>query len=215
MKKELSKFIDLKYKDFHKKLVFTKYEFLGVRSQHLKDYAKKLQKDNKFNEFFNNFLKNDKFYEYLQIIAYGINLEKDFNKALKYCDYYLDYVDNWANCDSLAPQSFKKNDILSWASKELKSNKTYRIRFAILCFMRFINIDDGLKLVFSVTSDEYYVNMAKAWYFQVMFAKDYEKTFAFLKENKLEEKCLKLCMQKCRDSLRISKENKERLRLLK
>ncbi len=215
MKKKLCKYIDNEYKKFHEKLVFTKYEILGVRSNVLKDYAKNLQKDKKFDEFFNEFLKNEKFYEYLQIIAYGINYEKDFKKALDYTQKYLEFVDNWANCDTLVPKSFKNKDILDWAKSQINSNHIYRIRFGILCFMKFLPLKDGLKVVFDINSDEYYINMARAWYFQVMMVKDFDATFDFLKANKLDETTLKMTLQKCRDSYRISKSDKERLKILR
>lgn len=81
--------------------------------------------------------------------------------------------------------------------------------------MKFIKPKDGLKVVFDIKSDEYYINMARAWYFQVMFVKDFEATFDFLKSNNLDKTTLKMTLQKCRDSYRLSKENKEKLQLLK
>ncbi len=214
MKKELVSLVDSKYKEFHQKLVFTKYEILGVRSQFLKDYAKKLQKDKKFDEFFDNFLKDEKFYEYLQIVAYGINYEKNFNKALEYTKKYLDFVDNWANCDTLIPKSFKNKDIVGFSKELINQKHVYKIRFGIICFMKFICPKDGLGVVFDIKSDEYYINMARAWYFQTMFVKDFNLTYDFLSKNKLDDITLKMTLQKCRDSLRISKENKEKLKTL-
>lgn len=209
MKENLKTYIDKDYKAFHERLVFTKYEILGIRSQVLKDYAKNLQKENKFDEFFQNFLKDKKFYEYLQIIAYGINYEKDFQKALEYTKKYLDFVDNWANCDTLAPKSFKNKDLKPLANELLDTNHTYKIRFAILCFMKFISFKDGIKAVFDIKSNEYYINMARAWYFQVLLAKEFELGISFLKSHNLDKNTLKLTIQKCKDSYRISKENKE------
>lgn len=214
MRKILEKYTDEKYKQFHQKLVFTKYDFLGVRSNILKEYAKNLHKHTKFDDFFKKFLKDEKFYEYLQIIAYGINLEKDYQKALFYTDKYLEFVDNWANCDTLAPKSFKNKDLFDWAKSQISSNHTYRIRFGILCFMKFIPHKDGLSVVFDIKSDEYYINMARAWFFQVVLAKDFELGFSFLSSNKLDKTTLKMTLQKCRDSHRINKENKQKLKLL-
>ncbi|MBZ7980982.1 DNA alkylation repair protein [Campylobacter sp. RM12640] len=211
MKEYLTKFIDNNYKEFHKKLVFSKYEILGVRSNILKDYAKKLQKENTFDEFFNKFLKDEKFYEYLQIIAYGINYEKDFSKALKYTKLYLDFVDNWANCDTLVPKSFKNQDIKDFANELICENHIYKIRFGIICYMKFIAYKDGLKAIFSIKSDEYYINMARAWYFQVVLAKEFELGISFLSSHKLDAKTLKMTLQKCKDSYQISQENKAKL----
>lgn len=214
MKEILKTYIDKDYKAFHERLVFTKYDILGVRSNILKVYAKNLQKENKFDEFFQNFLKDEKFYEYLQIIAYGINYEKDYQKALDYTKKYLNFVDNWANCDTLVPKSFKNKDLKPLANELINSNHTYKIRFGILCFMKFITPNEGLKIVFDIKSDEYYINMARAWYFQVMMVKDFNLTYNFLSANKLDATTLKMTLQKCRDSFRISKENKEKLKFL-
>ncbi|WP_267524112.1 hypothetical protein [Campylobacter sp. MG1] len=47
MREYLATYIDKDYKAFHKKLVFTKYEILGIHSKLLKDYVKNLQKGHK------------------------------------------------------------------------------------------------------------------------------------------------------------------------
>jgi 3-methyladenine DNA glycosylase AlkD len=59
--------------------------------------------------------------------------------------------------------------------------------------------------------DHYYVNMMNAWIFCECFIKRREKTIAFLKTHKLNKFTINKGISKCRDSFRVSKEDKEML----
>ena len=61
----------------------------------------------------------------------------------------------------------------------MESDKPYIIRFGISMLMRHY-LDEGFKpeyaeKVASIRSEEYYVNMMRAWYFATALAKQYEK----------------------------------------
>ena len=57
--------------------------------------------------------------------------------------------------------------------------------------------------------------MAIAWYLCDCFIKDRVETLIFLKSNKTNDFVLNKTVSKCRDSFRISKEDKELLKKLK
>ena len=62
---------------------------------------------------------------------------------------------------------------------------------------------------------EYYVNMARAWYFATALAKKYDQVLPFLEEQKMDVWTHNKTIQKAIESYRITPEQKEYLRTLK
>ena len=187
-KEELRKVLqdnkEVDYQKFNQKLIPGNYKILGIRSKILKDIAKKEK---------NNFaLLNDYYFDYHEeivlyafIIAYSKMPDQE---RLKYVKTFLKYNNNWATNDSGA-FSFvfikkAKDFYLPFLLEQLASKKTYNMRFAITCFMKyyleapyFFSIKDKLC---QLQSEEYYVNMALAWYFQsayLVFPNEIKKLF--------------------------------------
>ena len=105
----------------------------------------------------------------------------------------MPYVDNWATCDQMSPNVLKKNsnELLNEIKKWLNSTETYTIRFGISMLMKYY-LDDNfkleyLKMVCNIKSEEYYVNMMKAWYFATSLAKQYKSTIPFIEQEKLDK----------------------------
>ena len=165
--------------------------------------------------------------------AFIISLEKDFNKCIKRVEEFLPYIDNWATCDQLNPQCFKKNknELLKHISKWIKSKKAYVIRFAIKELMvHFLNEDFDVKFLNIVSSikfkskydkvdiklepDKYYVEMMVAWYFATALAKQYKFSLPYLKRKKLNIWTHNKTIQKAVESYRVSDAHKRELRKL-
>ena len=98
----------------------------------------------------------------------------------------MPYVDNWATCDGMKPRVLKKDPekLLKHINKWLKSKDIYAVRYAINLLMSFYldeNFDkDYLMLVADVKSEEYYINMMRAWYFATALAKQYAQTLPYI-----------------------------------
>ena len=71
------------------------------------------------------------------------------------------------------------------------------------------------EMVAGVRSEEYYVNMMRAWYFATALAKQYEKILPFIEEDRLDVWTHNKTIQKAVESFRIKPEQKEYLRGLK
>ena len=69
--------------------------------------------------------------------------------------------------------------------------------------------------VAAIRSEEYYVNMARAWYFATALAKKYDQVLPFLEEQKMDVWTHNKTIQKAIESYRITPEQKEYLRILK
>ena len=72
-----------------------------------------------------------------------------------------------------------------------------------------------LKWVAEVKSDEYYVNMMRAWYFATALAKQYDSAVRFIEEKKLDRWTHNKAIQKSVESYRITPEQKTYLKSLK
>ena len=101
----------------------------------------------------------------------------------------------------------------------MESEHTYTIRFGINMLMRYY-LEDEFKLeypekVAAIRSEEYYVNMMRAWYFATALAKQYEAFFRFLEEKGMDTWTQNKTIQKAIESYRITPEQKVYLRTLR
>ena len=207
-----------KYRDFSSALMPTveKERVIGIRIPVLRKYAKSL-------EDYEDFLKDlpHKYFEENNLHAFLIEREKDFEKCIEKLDLFLPYVDNWATCDSMKPKALKKEPekLLIHIKRWLYSKDVYAVRYAINLLMSYY-LDENFKdeylyMIAGVKSDEYYINMMRAWYFATALAKQYEKTLPLLENKELDQWIHNKTIQKSIESLRISKEHKLDLKSLK
>lgn len=109
-----------------------------------------------------------------------------------------------------------QDEWLAFLKKYLSSEKEYELRFAIVCLLDFfINdtyIDEVLELLADIQHDAYYVKMADAWALSICYIKFPQKTEPILERETLDGEIRKKAVQKIRESLRVSKEEKERLK---
>ena len=224
IKSELLILQDKSYKEFHSKLMPTINLdcIIGIRVPVLRNYVKTLFNENSLQEL-NSFLKNlpHEFYEENNIHAFLIEKITNFEECISYIDEFLPFVDNWATCDMMNPKIFKKypDKLLKKIYQWINSDSVYTVRFGIGMLMRFF-LDENfetkyLDLVSSVKSDEYYINMMRAWFFATALAKQYEQTFIYIKNYSLDKWTHNKTIQKANESFRITKEQKEQLKKYK
>ena len=189
---------------------------IGIRTPDLRKYAKSIKNTNKFvNEL------PHMYFEENQIHSFILSDIHDFDCCVHSIDKFLPYVDNWATCDQLIPKIFAKNTdkILPWINKWIKSNHTYTVRFAIGLLMR-LYLDDNFdskyaNAVVSVASNEYYINMMRAWYFATALAKNWDNVVGIIENKKLDTWTHNKTIQKAIESYRITQPQKEYLKRLK
>ena len=212
---------DLKYRDFHAKLMPTvnKEKLIGVRTPALRTFAKSYGKTEEAKEYLQ--ILPHQYYEENNLHGLLIEQIKDYDTCLKELKRFLPYIDNWATCDMLAVKIVKKHldtfidEIYQW----MESDYTYTIRFGINMLMRYY-LEDAFQMeypekVAQIRSEEYYVNMMRAWYFATALAKQYDKVLPFLEEHRLDVWTHNKTIQKAIESYRITPEQKEYLRGLK
>ena len=100
---------DLGYRDFHAKLIpnINKDTIIGVRTPHLRAYAKKRLQAQDYELFLNELPHT--YYEENNLHGMLIEKGKDFEKVVSELNGFLPYIDNWATCDMISPKVFKKH----------------------------------------------------------------------------------------------------------
>ena len=219
--KRLYELQDEEYRDFQSKLILSvsDIEFIGVRTPELRALAKEFEKREDIGDFLADL--PHKFFDENQLHAFIISLIKDYDICAAEVERFLPYVDNWATCDQMSPEVFKKHreELLILINKWIKSNHAYTIRFAVGMLMQhFLDEDFSVKyaeMISKIRSDEYYVNMMIAWYFATALAKQYDSIIPFIEDKKLEKWTHNKAIQKSLESRRIPPERKAYLKSLK
>ena len=221
VQQELFSMQDLKYKDFQGKLMPTvdPEQIIGVRTPMLRSFAKKYGKTEEAKDFLN--VLPHHYYEENNL--HGLLLEqiRDYDVCMYELERFLPYIDNWATCDLLALRIVKKHlsDFAGKIDRWLDSEHTYTIRFGIGMLMRYY-LEDAFCMeypqkVAEVQSEEYYVNMMRAWYFATALAKQYDAILPFIEEKRLDLWTHNKTIQKAVESYRITPEQKAYLKTLK
>ena len=221
IQEKLFEYQDLGYREFNSKLIpnIDKETMIGVRIPDIRKIEKSLSIEEK-EEFL---LKlPHKYFEENMLHGIIISNMKDYNKVITNLEKFLPYVDNWAVCDSISPKIFKKNrekaivNVLSW----IKSNHTYVCRFGIGMIMQLYLEDEYFKksyldIIAEIKTEDYYINMMRAWTFQVALVKQWKEAIVYIEKGLLDEFTHNKTISKSCDSYKIEKEKKEYLKTLR
>lgn len=218
LQKQLFELQDLKYRDFHSKLLpgIDKEKIIGIRTPQLRKFAKEFAKTKEADLFLQDLPHT--YYEENNLHMMLVSWMKDYGACLKEVRRFLPYIDNWATCDLPLPKCFEKHktellpEIQSW----IMDTHTYTIRYGIGVLMR-LYLDEAFlpefpELVAQVRSEEYYVNMMIAWYMATALAKQWETIIPYIEQKKLPEWVYRKTIQKAVESYRITPEQKAYLK---
>ena len=224
IKEDLINLVDDKYKEFHSNLCPGINNILGIRVPALRDYAKKISRNNNLEELLK--IIDNEYYEEIMLQGMLIGLEKNisFEKLEQYIKEFVPKIDNWAICDNFCAglkitKKYKK-EMYELIKKYLKSNNEFEIRFAIVMILDYYvegeYLEENFVIFDKIKLDKYYVKMAVAWAISICLIKYYNETFEYLKNNKsLDTWTYNKAIQKAIESYRINNEQKEKLRKMK
>ena len=218
LQKQLFELQDLKYRDFHSKLMpeTDKETVIGIRTPVLRKFAKEFAGTSEAEAFLRQL--PHRYYEENNLHMMLITGIKDYEKCMEEIQRFLPCIDNWATCDYPAPKCFArhKDQVLEEAKRWISSGETYVIRYGIGMLMRlFLDEDfsaEYLEMAAAVQSQEYYVNMMIAWYFATALAKQWDATVPYIEHHKLPDWVHRKTIQKAVESYRITPEQKEYLK---
>lgn len=218
LQKQLFELQDLKYRDFHSKLMpeTDKETVIGIRTPVLRKFAKEFAGTSEAEAFLRQL--PHRYYEENNLHMMLITGIKDYEKCMEEIQRFLPCIDNWATCDYPTPKCFArhKDQVLEEAKRWSSSGETYVIRYGIGMLMRlFLDEDfssEYLEMTAAVQSQEYYVNMMIAWYFATALAKQWDATVPYIEQHKLSDWVHRKTVQKAVESYRITPEQKEYLK---
>lgn len=223
----LESLADPEYKAFNAKLIpnIAADTMIGIRVPVLRAFAKELSRgDGRVLEQFLADLPHRYFEEnMLHAILIG-EACASVKEAIAELTWFLPYADNWAVTDTIRIRALRRADadVRPWfdqLARWARDTHTYTIRYAVVALMADF-LDDRfdamqLQLVETIQSDEYYVNMARAWYFATALAKQWESALPLLVERRLDPWTHNKTIQKACESYRVSSECKALLRSMR
>ncbi|MDE5888695.1 MAG: DNA alkylation repair protein, partial [Bacilli bacterium] len=150
----------------------------------------------------------------------NINDESTFDK---YFLRHIKYIDDWSLCDSFCNSikqvSQNKNKYFNMALELSLNEEEFISRVGLITILSHFVEQPYIKEIFNllnnIKSDKYYINMAEAWLICELYIKFPQHTEKFIKSNKLNKFTHNKAISKIRESLRVSKEEKNYLNTLK
>ncbi|RYQ26034.1 DNA alkylation repair protein [Bifidobacterium pseudolongum subsp. globosum] len=218
---------DPTYKAFNAKLIpnVDPNTMIGIRVPVLRAVAKDLRGGDRavVDRFFAD-LPHKYFEEnMLHAILLG-NVCGSVGKAIDELTRFLPYADNWAVTDTIRIRALRRAGadarlMLNQLERWMQADATYTVRYAVVELMTdFLDsrFDAAhLRLVGGISSSEYYVNMARAWYFATALAKQWESVLPVLQKRILDPWTHNKTIQKACESYRVTPEHKALLRSLR
>ncbi len=217
VREELFKNQDIKYGEFHSKLVpnCDRKKIIGVRLPTIRKIAKKAAKENAETQ--------SEYYEEKMIKGLLIAYKKmSFDERIVELEKFVPLIDNWAICDCCSSTYKFANENLDEIWKfiiKYKNGTEYEVRFMIVMMLDYFLIDEYIDRVIDILSsinrEEYYINMAIAWTLATAYVNYREKILSLLENNILPVWVHNKTIQKCIESYRVTDEDKSYLKTLK
>lgn len=205
------------YREFAQRLTPDGKPLLGVRMGAIRILAKELAKTNCWDVESLGDPHEDQFHEekLVRFLAIAYAPMEEQNRIV-FLDQMLDYIDNWALCDSLS-NTLKRvakypYEYRAFIEQHIHDRRPYASRLAIVLllnhFMTSDWIPENLLLLEQVNREHYYIRMAVAWAVATAFSVSPNVVLKWLESKPLNIETARMAAQKIRDSRRVSKEEK-------
>jgi 3-methyladenine DNA glycosylase AlkD len=218
LREELYRNVDSEYAEFNRRLLPGTENILGVRMPVLRKTASELMKEN-----WRSFLETDSEYheEYLLKALIVANADISFEERIGLTRNFVPCIKNWAVCDLLCNdwKYVPEANVPLWGlcDEWLSSGEEFKMRTSVVMMLfKFIddeNIDKVLDRIASNSHDGYYYKMGAAWTLSFCYVEYPDKTENILKSGKLNPEIQNMTVRKIRESLRVSKDDKERIKI--
>jgi hypothetical protein fuD12_08809 len=159
-----------------------------------------------------------------ELILHGelLNQITEFDILIVQINTLLPHINDWASCDTLSPKLFAKYTpaLFTLCKQWLESEHEYTVRFALVCLKSYF-LDDcnmssaAMRLASEVKRQEYYIQMAQAWFFAEALTRQPMEALVYIRERRLDKWVHNKSIQKACESKRIEVDFKEYLRTLK
>ena len=193
---------------------------LGVRLPILRKIAKDISAQDWQYYFLNS---PEDYLEQVMLKGFLLGYIKDIGLLLKYLKLYIHKINNWSVCDSplSSLKLIKKHQKEVWLFLQpyLKDNREFYGRSAACLLMDYFidetYIKNTLEALSKIKAQGYYSKMGVAWALSVCYVKFPEETEFYFRENIFDIETHNKAIDKINDSLRVSRQAKDRLKTLK
>ena len=209
---------DDKYRARHERVVNTKLPLYGVMTPPLRALAKRIKCE--YPEFIDDFFSRET-YSFEEVLLCGWQLGKDYDENVRILKMIIPRIDSWAHPDQIIGKFgwARDRDRLLSEFEYLRSGGEIEVRaYVMLMFTNFLD-EKGLATVRrelpAIPLGAYYIDMAVAWLLCEIVVKFYDIGIELLSEPYLTPWVVNKAISKCRDSYRLTAEQKEFLKTLK
>lgn len=198
-----------------KNLLKTESPVFAILTDDMVSICKEIMKGN-----YKSFLDLQIFDYYETIALYGmiISRMKTLDEMLPYLEIYLMNMNCWAHCDLLQLPCLEelKETYLHFSRMYRHDYRVMVRRFSLFILFQYVKDKDFLKNIFDgilafKNEEEYYVIMMVGWLLSECIILHKEETLNFIKNNPINKKILNKGIQKCRESRRLTQEEKDYL----
>ena len=204
-----------RFAQFQRQLIPTKQTILGVRTPILRNLAKE------YKNYVEDFLTfPDEFYEVTFLKLTIVSL-LPYERFCCYVEKCVEWIDNWATCDSFRAKCVKKHkaEFLPILEKIFQKQGEFSQRYVLVVLLFEYLEEEYLKIILSyiekANKSFYYVHMAVAWLTAEICIKYFDFGISILKSGVLPIDTHNKSIQKSLESYRLTKEQKDCLRSLK
>ena len=202
--------------NWRKTIVKTNMPMLAIYQKDIKGITNKILKSNVLN-FLNNV--DFKYYEETQIYGNILSSLKYYPMFYKFINLFVDKIDNWSTVDNIKFNNIYKTnreELFELALTFFKDKRPFVRRVALLMLFVYIKDDKYEDLIFDklnelLNEEDYYVNIAASWLLCELFIKSRSRTLKYYNNHQTNKFIINKSIQKCRDSFRVSKEDKDML----
>lgn len=194
----------------------TKLELLSIPTKTLYNIVVEIYKGD-----YQSFLALEIFDNYESIVIYGKLLckIKDFNEMIDYLNTYTHVMENWAHVDLLSFNINKQNkdQFLALSNHYLSDDRTFVRRLGLMILFQMVKDKTILPIIYQSLKhlsheNEYYVIMMAGWLLSECIIKYKDESLEFLNNTKdLNKKVVNKGIQKCRESRRLTQDEKDQL----
>ena len=214
---------DLKYKDFTSALMPGSRPVIGVRLPILRKMAKEIAKGD-----WQAFVETapEEYFEEVQLKGFVLAYAKaSYEEIIPFVENHIPKINDWSLCDSFCT-SLKivekhREEFLKFLLPYAKENDEFKQRVVAVMLMDYYLTDDyieqTLRILDGLKNEKYYCKMAVAWAVATAWAKQRDKTYAYMQDgnNTLDDWTYNKAIQKMLESYRVSEEDKVMLRSMK
>ncbi len=211
---ELERLADEKYKVFNDRLLRTDKKTYGVRTPDLRALGKRIKRE--YPTFAEDaFARGELSHE--EILLVGMQLGKDVEANIGLLNRLFAISDSWAQIDQIVSKFgwIKDKRELMRRFEYLKTGGEFEKRaYFVMLMTNCVSeeylplVEDGLR---TVPFGEYYTDMAAAWLICDVCVKSYNDGLRLLALPELTPFVRMKAASKCRDSFRLTKEQKDEI----